>query len=82
MHMSFCLRKKKGNPIMATVRSLDGALDFEPRTSRGFFRSIALYWSALREGATAARAYEALTRQGATHEEAVARIMKEHFGRR
>ena len=69
---------------MATVRSLHGALDFEPRSLgvRRFFKGVGVYWSALREGAAAAHEYETLTRQGVAHEQAVAQVFEEHFDRR
>jgi hypothetical protein len=76
------IASQERNWIMASVRSLDGALHFEPRGRGGFFKSVAVYWSALREGAAAAHEYESLTRQGATHEAAVAQVMKHHFDRR
>jgi hypothetical protein len=64
---------------MATTKSLDDALHFEPHGLGGFFKGVAVYWSALREGAAAAHEYEKLTRQGATHEEAVAQVFEGHF---
>jgi hypothetical protein len=69
---------------MATVRSLGGALDFEPRSlgARRFFKSLYVYWSAIRQGAAAAQEYDALTRRGVAHEEAVEQVFDEHFGRR
>jgi hypothetical protein len=69
---------------MATVRSLDGVLDLEPRSPgvRGFLDNLAVYWSAIGEGAAAAHEYETLTRRGVAHEEAVSRVMKAHFDRR
>jgi hypothetical protein len=69
---------------MATVRSLDGALDFEPRSLgiRRFFNRLSVYFSAIREGGDAAHAYEVLTRRGTPHDEAVQRVFDEHFDRR
>ena len=69
---------------MATVRSLDGAVDFEHRgfPVRRFLNSVATYWNAIREGGAAADDYERLVRHGTPHEEAVLRVFKEHFGRR
>jgi hypothetical protein len=73
---------------MAHVRSLDGALRFEPRSARGlfpgrsFFASFAIYWRALRDGSAAAHDYERLVRQGTPHAEAVARVFENHFDRR
>ena len=82
MHMSIAFRK--GNLDMATARSLHGALDFEPRSLgvRRFFKGITVYWSAISEGAAAAHEYDALTRRGVAHEEAVEQVFEEHFGRR
>jgi hypothetical protein len=74
----------RGKPIMATVGSLDGALDFEPRRpgARRFFKGLHVYWSAISEGAAAAHEYNALTRRGVAHEEAVEQVFEEHFSRR
>jgi hypothetical protein len=71
--------------IMATVRSLDGALDFEHRSLRGGFpgrsllAGLATYWSAIREASAAAGEYERLVRRGMPHDEAVARVFEDHF---
>lgn len=69
---------------MATVRSLDGVFGLEPRSAgvRGFLNGLAVYWSAISEGAAAAHAYNALTRRGVPHEEAVVQVFEDHFGRR
>jgi hypothetical protein len=69
---------------MATVRSLDGALDFEPRKLglRRFFKGLNTYWSAIREGAAAAHEYDTLTRRGIAHQEAVEQVFEDHFGHR
>ncbi len=69
---------------MASVRSLGGALDFEPRSLglRRFFKGLTVYWNAISEGAAAAHAYDALTRRGVAHEEAVEQVFVAHFGRR
>ena len=69
---------------MATVRSLDGALSFEPRSLgvRRFFKGLTVYWSAISEGAAAAHEYDALTRRGVAHEEAVEQVFDDHFSRR
>jgi hypothetical protein len=69
---------------MAITKGLDGALQYEPRSLRirGFVKGVGVYLNALREGAAAAHEYETLTRQGRTHEEAVAQVFEEHFDRR
>jgi hypothetical protein len=69
---------------MASVRTADGAIDFEHRglPVRRFLNSVATYWNAIREGGAAADHYERLVRHGTPHEEAVIRVFKEHFGRR
>jgi hypothetical protein len=69
---------------MATVRSLDGTLDFEPRSlrMRRFFKGLSAYWSAIGEGAAAANAYNTLKRRGMTHAEAVEQVFADHFNRR
>ena len=69
---------------MATVRSLDGVFGLEPRSlaARGVLKSLAVYWSAVSEGAAAAHEYETLTRRGVAHEDAVVRVFEDHFGRR
>ena len=69
---------------MATVRSLDGDLSFEPRSlgMRRFFKGLTVYWSAISEGAAAAHEYDALTRRGVAHEEAVEQVFDDHFSRR
>jgi len=69
---------------MATTKSLDGALHYEPRSLgiRGFVKGVGVYLNARREGAAAAHEYEALTRRGVTHEEAVAQVFEGHFDRR
>jgi hypothetical protein len=73
---------------MAHVRSLDGALRFEPRSVRGhvpgrsFFASLATYWRALRDASAAAHEYQRLVRQGTPHAEAVARVFENHFDSR
>jgi hypothetical protein len=73
---------------MAHVRSLDGALHFEPGSVRGlfprrsFFAGLATYWRALRDGSAAAHEYERLVRRGMPHAEAVARVLEDHFDRR
>jgi hypothetical protein len=66
---------------MATVRSLDGAFDLEPRSLgvRGFLESLTVYWSAISEGAAAAHEYERLTRRGVAHEDAVVQVFEDHF---
>jgi hypothetical protein len=75
---------QKGKAIMATVRSLDGVVDFEPRNFgvRRFFKGLKIYWNAIGEGAAAAHEYDALTRRGVAHEEAVEQIFEDHFSRR
>ena len=69
---------------MAPVRILDEALVFEPRSLgvRRFLKSLAIYWTAISEGASAAHAYNALTRRGVAHQEAVAQVFEDHFSRR
>ena len=69
---------------MATVRSLNGALDLEPRNLgvRRFFKGLTVYLDAISEGAAAAHEYETLTRRGMPHEEAVVQVFEEHFDRR
>ena len=69
---------------MATVRSVDGAFGLEPRSLgvRGFLKSLAVYCSAISEGAAAAHEYATLTRRGVPHEEAVVQVFEDHFGRR
>jgi hypothetical protein len=69
---------------MASVRSLDGALDLEPRNigARRFFKRLSVYWNAIRDGAAAAHEYDTLTRRGTPHEEAVVQVFEEHFERR
>jgi hypothetical protein len=69
---------------MATARSLDGALDFEPRSLglRRFFRNVTVYLNAISEGAVAAHEYDVLTRRGVAHEKAVEQVFEEHFSRR
>jgi len=75
---------RKGNLDMAAARSLDGALDFETRSLgiRRFLKGLTVYWSAISEGAAAAHAYDALTRRGVAHEEAVEQVFDDHFSRR
>jgi hypothetical protein len=80
--MSIVLQKR--NPNMATARSLDGVLDFEPRSlgvSR-FFKTVAVYLNAISEGAAAAHEYNRLTRRGTPHEVAVKQVFEEHFSHR
>jgi hypothetical protein len=69
---------------MATVRSLDEAMVFEPGSLgvRRFFKGLTVYWTAISEGAAAAHAYNVLTRRGVAHQEAVAQVFEDHFGRR
>jgi hypothetical protein len=69
---------------MASVRSLDGVLDLEPRSlgARRFLKTLTIYWNAFGEGAAAAHEYATLTRRGTPHEEAVQRMFEEHFDRR
>jgi hypothetical protein len=69
---------------MATARSLDGALDFEPRSLgvRRFFKNVLVYLNAISEGAAAAHAYDTLTRRGVVHEDAVEQVFEEHFSGR
>lgn len=69
---------------MATARSLDGALDFEPRSFglTRFFKTVTAYLSALGEGAAAAHEYATLTRRGIPHAEAVEQVFEDHFSRR
>lgn len=71
---------------MAAVRSLNGALDYQPRSLgalRGFFKGLAIYCDAIRAGGAAAHEYNALVRGGVPHDEAVERVFDEHFnGRR
>ena len=69
---------------MATARSLDGVLDFEPRSLgvRRFFKTVAVYLSALSGGAAAAHEYNRLTRRGTPHEAAVEQVFEEHFSHR
>ena len=66
---------------MATVRSLHGALDFEPRSLgiRRFFKNVTVYLNAISEGAAAAHEYHTLTRRGASHDDAVEQVFEEHF---
>jgi hypothetical protein len=68
---------------MATVRTLDSAIDLDRPglPGRGLLNGLATYWEALREGSAAAHDYERLVRRGVAHEEAVARIFKAHFDR-
>jgi hypothetical protein len=69
---------------MATVRSLHGALDFEPRSFgvRRFLKNVTAYLSAISEGAAAAHEYDTLTRRGTSHDDAVEQVFEEHFSRR
>ena len=69
---------------MASVRTLDGALRFEPRETpvRRFFSGFTTYLSAMREASEAAHTYEELVRRGIPHQEAVERMFGEHFGGR
>ena len=69
---------------MATVRSLDEALIFEPRSLgvRRFLKGLTIYWTAISEGAAAAHAYNVLTRRGVAHQEAAAQVFEDHFCRR
>lgn len=69
---------------MATMRSLDGAFDFEPRGLgvRRFFKGVSVYLNAISEGAAAAHEYASLTRRGVNHEQAVEQVFEEHFGGR
>jgi hypothetical protein len=69
---------------MATVRSLDGALDFEARGLglRRFFNGLTVYLSAISDGAAAAHEYDTLIRRGMPHEQAVAQVFEDHFCRR
>jgi len=80
--MSIAFQKR--NPIMATIRSLQGALDFEPRSLgvRRFFKNVTVYLNAISEGAAAAHEYATLTRRGTSHDDAVEQVFEEHFGRR
>jgi hypothetical protein len=80
--MSIALQKR--NPIMAHVRSLDGAFDFEPRSFgvRRFFKGLSVYLNAISEGAAAAHEYTSLTRNGVDHEKAVERVFEDHFSHR
>jgi hypothetical protein len=68
---------------MATARTLDGALGFEPRSLgvRRLFKSVTAYFSALSEGAAAAHEYARLTRRGTPHDEAVEQVFERHFSR-
>jgi hypothetical protein len=69
---------------MASVRTVDGAIDLDHRSlpGRGLLTRLATYWNALREGSAAAHDYERLVCHGVAHEEAVVRIFEDHFGRR
>jgi len=73
---------------MSTTKSVDDALDFYPeRESRTAFRrlptaTVWAYWSAMRDGLAAARAYHQLTTQGATHETAVEKVFDRHLNAR
>jgi hypothetical protein len=69
--------------IMSTIKSFNDALDFYPSHEHGpltrFGGAIKTYWNALRDGLTAARAYNELTRRGVPHDTAVRQILDEHF---
>jgi hypothetical protein len=70
---------------VASVRTLGGAFDFEPRSipGRRFLAQLGTYVSAIREAGAAAHAYDELVRRGTPHAEAVQRVFDEHFnGRR
>jgi len=69
---------------MATVRSLDGAFDFEPRGLgiHRFFKGLTVYINAISEGAAAAHEYDMLTRRGVSHDKAVEQVFEEHFSSR
>ena len=69
---------------MSTIRSFGNALHFHPeRASRAVFwrlwTAVRTYWSAVRDGLAASRAYHELTAQGANHEEAVEKVFDRHF---
>lgn len=69
---------------MASINSLNGAIDMEPRglPVRRLLTALGTYWNAARDGIAAAHDYETLTRRGVAHEEAVKRVFAEHFDRR
>jgi hypothetical protein len=69
---------------MRTIKSFDDALDFypapalRPALSR-FGDVLRTYWNALRNGMTAARAYQELTSRGVPHDVAARHIFTAHF---
>jgi hypothetical protein len=72
---------------MSTIKSFDEALDFYPPTPAKpalarLGGAMRIYWSAMREGLAAARAYHALTGRGVPHDTAVRRIFTDHFDAR
>ena len=69
---------------MSTIGSVRHALDIlsEPKSPgvlRRFLTAALTYWSATVDGLAAVRTYHELTRRGATHEEAVAKVFDEHL---
>ena len=71
-----------------TIKTFDEALDFypSPRAARTvisrFGGMLQTYWSAMRDGIAAARAYHEMTARGVPHETAVQQVFSEHFDAR
>jgi len=69
---------------MSTTKRFDNTLDFHPERDLGaaFWHlptTVMTYWSAIRDGLAAARAYHELTSHGATHEAAVEKVFGQHL---
>jgi hypothetical protein len=68
-----------------TIKTFDEALDFYPSSRAALSRFggvLQTYWSAMRHGLAAARAYHEMTARGVPHETAVQQVFSEHFDAR
>ncbi len=68
-----------------TIKTFNEALDFYPSPRAAMSRfggMLQTYWSAMRHGLAAARAYHELTARGMPHETAVQQVFSDHFDAR
>lgn len=70
-----------------TIKTFDEALNFYPAPAHQsalsrFGGALQTYWSAMRQGLAAARAYHEMTARGVPHETAVQQVFSDHFDAR